>query len=35
MTVRDDLYHLKRQGLVKSAGHGRGAYWLAVVPTPE
>lgn len=27
-TVRDDLYHLKRLGLVDSKGHGRGAVWF-------
>lgn len=26
-TVRDDLYHLKRLGLIKTSGHGRGAKW--------
>lgn len=29
-TVRDDLYHLKRLGLVDSQGHGRGAVWFLV-----
>lgn len=29
-TVRDDLYHLKRLGLVNSQGHGRGAVWFLV-----
>ncbi|MBD3236777.1 MAG: hypothetical protein GF330_08745 [Candidatus Eisenbacteria bacterium] len=27
-TVRDDLYHLKRIGLLDSRGRGRGAVWL-------
>ncbi|MCK4415227.1 MAG: putative DNA binding domain-containing protein [Candidatus Eisenbacteria sp.] len=27
-TVRDDLYHLKRIGLLDSRGRGRGAMWL-------
>ena len=27
-TVRGDLYHLKRLGLVDSKGHGRGAVWF-------
>lgn len=27
-TVRDDLYHLKRLGLIDSKGHGRGAVWF-------
>ena len=26
-TIRDDLYHLKRLGLISSSGHGRGALW--------
>jgi ATP-dependent DNA helicase RecG len=29
-TVRDDLYHLKRLGLIDSTGRGRGATWLLV-----
>lgn len=29
-TVRDDLYHLKRIGLIGSEGHGRGAVWFLV-----
>jgi len=29
-TVRDDLYHLKRLGLIVSAGRGRGATWSLV-----
>ncbi|MFQ6090171.1 MAG: ATP-binding protein [Candidatus Bipolaricaulia bacterium] len=29
-TVRDDLYHLKRLGLIDSRGHGRGAVWFLV-----
>ena len=29
-TLRDDLLHLKRLGLVKSGGHGRGAHWSLV-----
>jgi len=32
-TLRDDLIHLKRLGLIDSRGHGRGAVWfLAVAP---
>jgi len=27
-TVRDDLYHLKRLGLINSKGRGRGAVWF-------
>jgi len=27
-TLRDDLFHLKRLGLIHSRGHGRGAAWL-------
>lgn len=27
-TVRDDLYHLKRLGLIDSSGRGRGASWF-------
>ncbi|MGC9423806.1 ATP-binding protein [Vibrio sp.] len=27
-TVRDDIYHLKRLGLIDSKGHGRGAEWF-------
>lgn len=27
-TLRDDLLHLKRLGLVGSVGHGRGAVWF-------
>ena len=27
-TLRDDLIHLKRLGLIDSRGHGRGAVWL-------
>lgn len=30
-TVRDDLYHLKRLGLIDSKGHGRGAVWFLVL----
>jgi ATP-dependent DNA helicase RecG len=34
-TLRDDLIHLKRLGLIDSSGHGRGAVWfLAVEPNP-
>ncbi len=29
-TVRDDLYHLKRLGLIDSTGRGRGATWSLV-----
>jgi ATP-dependent DNA helicase RecG len=29
-TVRDDLYHLQRLGLIASRGHGRGAVWFLV-----
>lgn len=29
-TVRDDIYHLKRLGLIDSKGHGRGAEWFVV-----
>jgi hypothetical protein len=25
---RDDLYHMKKTGLVDSSGHGRGALWV-------
>jgi ATP-dependent DNA helicase RecG len=28
--LRDDLYHLKRLGLIESRGHGRGATWFLV-----
>jgi ATP-dependent DNA helicase RecG len=32
-TLRDDLLHLKRLGLIDSRGHGRGAVWfLGVTP---
>jgi ATP-dependent DNA helicase RecG len=35
-TLRDDLLHLKRLGLIDSRGHGRGAVWfLAAVPNAE
>jgi hypothetical protein len=35
-TLREDLFHLKRLGLIDSRGHGRGAVWfLAVAPKPE
>ncbi len=34
-TVRDDLYHLKRLGLIDSAGRGRGATWRLASPTTE
>ncbi|MBW1982747.1 MAG: putative DNA binding domain-containing protein [Deltaproteobacteria bacterium] len=34
-TVRDDLYHLKRLGLIDSKGHGRGAVWFLVKRPPE
>ncbi|MGO9325889.1 MAG: hypothetical protein ACLP07_15145, partial [Terracidiphilus sp.] len=35
-TLRDDLLHLKRLGLIDSRGHGRGAVWfLAAAPKPE
>lgn len=34
-TVRDDLYHLKRLGLVNSQGHGRGAVWFLASGRPE
>ena len=35
-TLRDDLLHLKRLGLISSRGHGRGATWfLAPEPQPE
>jgi len=35
-TLRDDLLHLKRLGLINSRGHGRGAVWfLAAEPTPR
>jgi ATP-dependent DNA helicase RecG len=35
-TLRDDLLHLKRLGLINSRGHGRGAVWfLAVESTPD
>jgi hypothetical protein len=27
-TLRDDLPHLKRLGLIDSRGHGRGAVWF-------
>jgi ATP-dependent DNA helicase RecG len=27
-TLRDDLLHLKRLGLIDSRGHGRGAVWF-------
>lgn len=29
-TLRDDLLHLKRLGLINSRGHGRGAVWFLV-----
>lgn len=29
-TVRDDIYHLKRLGLIDSKGHGRGAEWFVI-----
>jgi ATP-dependent DNA helicase RecG len=29
-TLRDDLYHLKRLGLISSQGYGRGAVWMLV-----
>ena len=29
-TLRDDLLHLKRLGLISSRGHGRGAVWFLV-----
>ncbi len=31
-TVRDDLYHLKRLGLIELKGRGRGAIWGLVNP---
>jgi len=31
-TVRDDLYHLKRLGLIELKGRGRGAIWVLVNP---
>ncbi len=31
-TVRDDLYHLKRMGLIELKGRGRGAIWVLVTP---
>ena len=35
-TLRDDLLHLKRLGLIDSRGHGRGAVWfLTAVPKLE
>jgi ATP-dependent DNA helicase RecG len=35
-TLRDDLLHLKRLGLIDSRGHGRGAVWfLAAAPKLE
>jgi ATP-dependent DNA helicase RecG len=34
-TVRDDLYHLKRLGLIDSQGHGRGAVWFLVRRSAE
>jgi hypothetical protein len=35
-TLRDDLLHLKRLGMVDSRGHGRGAVWfLGVAPKLE
>jgi hypothetical protein len=27
-TLRDDLLHLKRLGMIDSRGHGRGVVWL-------
>jgi ATP-dependent DNA helicase RecG len=30
-TLRDDLLHLKRLGLIGSRGHGRGATWFLVI----
>jgi len=32
-TLRDDLLHLKRLGLINSRGHGRGATWFLVPGT--
>jgi hypothetical protein len=35
-TLRDDLLHLKRLGLINSRGHGRGAVWFLVAePKPD
>lgn len=34
-TVRDDLYHLKRLGLLDSKGRGRGATWFLKPEGPE
>jgi ATP-dependent DNA helicase RecG len=34
-TLRDDLLHLKRLGMVESEGHGRGAKWWLVRVTGE
>ncbi|MFQ5745326.1 MAG: RNA-binding domain-containing protein [Acidobacteriota bacterium] len=34
-TVRDDLYHLKRLGVLDSKGRGRGAVWLLTPESPE
>jgi ATP-dependent DNA helicase RecG len=35
-TLRDDLLHLKRLGLIDSRGHGRGAVWfLGAAPKLE
>ena len=31
--LRDDLYHLKRLGLIETRGHGRGATWFLVQGT--
>ena len=28
-TVRHDIYHLKRLGLIDSTGRGRGAVWFS------
>lgn len=33
-TLRDDLLHLKRLGLISSQGHGRGATWF-LIPDPQ
>lgn len=29
-TLRDDLYHLKRLGLIGTRGYGRGAVWFLI-----
>jgi len=35
-TLRDDLLHLKKLGLINSRGHGRGAVWfLASAPNSD